>query len=69
MLKISKRKIDNFFQQKQFRSLLLNQIRSSVHNLHERQRNVIVNDGKEENTDESSKTNEYCEGYSALIVP
>ena len=57
------------FQQKQFRSLLLNQIRSSVHKINEIQINVSVNEGEEENTDESSKTNEYCEGYSALIVP
>jgi hypothetical protein len=46
----------------------LNDIRSSVHNFHERQRNLSVNEGEEENTDESSKTNEYFEGYSALIV-
>jgi hypothetical protein len=47
----------------------LNQIRSSVHNLHERQRNVSVNEEEEENAEELSKTKEYCEEYSALIVP
>ena len=60
--------IANFFQHRQFIFLVFNQIRSSVLNYNEIQRNLSVNE-EEENSDESSKTIEYCKEYSALNVP
>ena len=51
-------KICSFFQYKQFRSLLLNQIRSSVLGYKERQRNISFTED-EGNTEESLKSIEY----------